>query len=356
MNIIISGLKSSRVLIKTFVLVLGIGFPATASTFTPAPLFEEVNKYETTITTNGDSADIYYPDTSEADKLPVALLLQGALVDKGDYSSFANTVASYGFVVIVPNHFQSFPESDEERLFSEVSQIDDVLAYVETENSNSTSPLEGIIDTETLALLGHSWGAAVGLTAVGNYCNPRVCNDPEFVLPEEVVAGAFYGGYLRDFSSGEYLAIDNNSIPLALISGSKDGVSTPDEVGAGYESIEDSPKALITVEGANHYGITNEDNLRDPLRPTLEQDIANETIARWSGLFLQASIFEEEDTLDYIYNTGATRDPNVTVISETRSVPEPFSPVSLLILGILGFINKKTLGSKIVNTSNKQDF
>ena len=46
---------------------------------------------------------------------------------------------------------------------------------------------------------------------------------------------------------------------------------------------------LLTVEGANHYGITNEDNLiqdRENIRPTIEQDIAIETIARWSGLFL----------------------------------------------------------------------
>lgn len=342
MKISVSCSKSSRVFLKTFVLVFGISFPATASNFNPAPLFEEVNNYETTITTNGDPADIYYPDTSTAENFPVALFLQGALVDQADYTNFANTVASYGFVVVVPNHFQSFPELGVEGLLAEVSQIDDVLAYVETENSNSTSPVEGIIDTDNLALLGHSWGAAVGLSAIGNYCIPGICNDPEFILAEEVVAGAFYGGFLRDFNSGEYLAIDNNSIPIGLISGSRDGVATPEEVSASYEVIEDSPKALITVEGANHYGITNEDNpQRDPLRPTLEQDIANETIARWSGLFLRASIFNEPDAFDYIYNTGASLDPNVTVISETRSVPEPISFVSLLTLSILGFINKR---------------
>ena len=185
MNISLPYPKSSRVLVKAFLLALGISFPATASTFNPSPLFEQINKYQTTITTNGDPADIYYPDTLETDNFPVALFLQGALVDKADYSNFASTVASYGFVVIVPNHFQSFPQFGVEGLFAEVSQIEDVLTYIEAENSNSTSPLEGIIDANNLALLGHSQGGAVGLSAIGNYCPLFLC-DEDFALPEEV--------------------------------------------------------------------------------------------------------------------------------------------------------------------------
>lgn len=333
-------MKLSKVVVKTALLFLGLSFPTTASGFNPSPLFEQVNTYQTTITTNGDRADIYYPDTAEPNNFPVALLLQGALVDKADYTDFASTVASYGFVVIVPNHFQFFPEFGSEGLFAEVSQIDDVLTYVKAENSNSTSPLEGIIDTDNLALLGHSQGGAVGLSAIGNYCLPGVCNG-EFTRSEEIVAGIFYGTYLQDFNTGEFLAIDNDSIPLGLISGSVDGVTTPDEVVTSYDLIQDSPKALITLEGANHYGITNEDSLRDPLRPTLDQDIANETIARWSGLFLRASIFNEPDAFDYVYNTGELIDENVTVISQTKPVPEPISTISLLALGIFGFTCKK---------------
>ena len=341
MNIAFPYSKSSRVLIEAFVLALGITFPVTASTFNPSPLFEQVNKYQTTIETNGDPADIYYPDTLESNNFPVALFLQGALVDKADYANFASTVASYGFVVIVPNHFQSFPQFGLEGLLPEVSQIDDVLNYIEAENSNSTSPLERIIDTNNLALLGHSWGGAVGLSAIGNYCIPLVCNEAEFNLPEETVAGIFYGTFLQDFNTGEFVAIDNDSIPLGLISGSRDGVATPEEVRASYELIQNPPKALITVEGANHYGITNEDNLRDPLRPTLEQDIANETIARWSGLFLRASIFDDRDAFDYVYNTGYLQDENVTVISQTKSVPEPIATIGLLTLSVFACARKK---------------
>ena len=297
------------------------------------PLFEDISLYQTNIATQGDPADIYYPAAAtETDDLPIALFLQGALVDKAEYSNFAETVASYGFVVVVPNHIQSFPEFGITGFLPEVSQIDAVLTYLESENSRSTSPLEGILDTNSLSLLGHSQGGAVGLSAVSNYCIPFLCNETEFALPEEVVGGAFYGAFLQGFE-GEFLPIDNRGIPLALISGSRDGVSTPEEIQASYRLIQDPPNALITVEGANHYGITNEDNLRDPLRPTLEQNAANEIIARSTGLFLRANVLDDSDAAMLLNDPNF--DNSVSTIAQTRSVSESNTSFSILALGIV---------------------
>lgn len=308
--------------------------PAGASSIFP-PLFEEVNKYETIITTNGDPADIYYPVTASSnDELPVALMLQGAFVDKAEYSNYAQAVASYGFVVVVPNHLQSFPEFGVTGLFSEVSQIEAVLTYVEAESSDTTSPLNGIINPESLSLLGHSQGGAVGLSAIGNYCLPFLCNETEFTLPEEVVGGVFYGAFLRNLA-GEFLPIDNQDLPLALMSGSRDGVSTPLEIQASYQLIQDPPNALITIEGANHYGITNEDNFRDSVRPTLDQDIAIETSARWSSLFLRANVLGDRDAADFFYNTGDNLDDNVRVVAQTKPIPESSTTVTILTLGLV---------------------
>ena len=73
-----------------------------ATTFSPAPSFEQASSYSTTIIENNDLADVYYPIASNAGKnsLPVVLLLQGALVDKSFYSDYASQVARYGFVVV----------------------------------------------------------------------------------------------------------------------------------------------------------------------------------------------------------------------------------------------------------------
>ncbi len=88
-----------------------------------------------------------------------------------------------------------------------------------------------------------------------------------------------------------------------------------------YVKIQDPPKALIAVEAANHYGITNEDNVtREPNRPTLDQGMATEAIRRWSGLFLRSHLLGDQGAFDYVHNTGGDLDPNVSVISQTPSM------------------------------------
>ncbi len=116
------------------------------------PLFNRSTSYRTTITANGDPADVYYPNPPELKpgrySFPIALLLQGANVDKAFYSHFARIVATYGFVVVVPNHFTSVLGM--KGLIAQMEQVNDVLAHMVLENSNNTSPVIGILDTKKL--------------------------------------------------------------------------------------------------------------------------------------------------------------------------------------------------------------
>ncbi len=203
------------------------------------------------------------------------------------------------------------------------------------ENLNNMSPIQGRVDATKMGLLGHSFGGAVGLTAVEGICFPVLCTNPNssFTRPEELMAGIFYGTSLIDQMTGEFLPIDNQGIPTGLIAGELDGVALLAEIQGTYDQIQDPPKVLVTVLGANHYGITNENNpARDPVPPALEQSLATETIARWSALFLSAHVQGDAEAFDYVYHTGDARDENVTVVSAT--VPEPSATWGILILGI----------------------
>ena len=93
-------------------------------------LFKKVRSYETIIdNSNGnDVADIYFPihqNNINIKSFPIALFLQGALVDKSDYSKFAKIVASYGFVVVVPNNFNKvfIPPGFPQGFYSEQEQV-----------------------------------------------------------------------------------------------------------------------------------------------------------------------------------------------------------------------------------------
>ncbi|MDJ0716468.1 MAG: chlorophyllase [Prochloraceae cyanobacterium] len=287
-------------------------------------LYKHTASYNTNIpNSNGrsDETDIYYPvlSSSNTETFPIALFLQGGLVDKSDYSNYANIVASYGFVVVVPNRRRFVPNFGEV-LAAEVSQINDVLQFVEKANTNPDLPINNIINTEKMVLLGHSIGGNTGLKAIVN-TSLATSRSNKFTRPDALVGGAFYATNLRD-SSNNFIPINNEGIPIALLGGSLDGVTLAESEQKTYNQIQDPPKALITVSGANHYGITNDDSLRDPIRPTLEQEVATETIARWSALFLRATVLDDKDAKEYVFETGAAQYPNVNVISETIPIPE----------------------------------
>lgn len=327
-------------------MIWSIGETAVAA-FIPAPLFNDVASYSTTNLANNDLTDIYFPNPSNLKNgdhsFPVALLLQGANVDKSNYSNFASTVASYGFVVVVPNRQRSLPQFGFTGLLPDTSQIEAVLAQMVAENSNSASPVAGVINTEKLALLGHSQGGAVGLSAIGDTCIFILC-EGSYSRPDELVAGAFFGANLRDQTTQEFIPINNSGIPTALLQGNLDGIATPARAQGTYEQIQDPQKVLITILGANHYGITNTNNPLGPIpdssTPTLEQAVVVETVARWSALFLRANVLDDRDAFDYVYSTGDALDENATVISQAEPVPEPSSTLALAVLSVWGIASR----------------
>lgn len=299
-------------------------------TLTPEPLYDKTASYTTSIPNSNDGTtdetDVYYPVLLESntETLPIVLFLQGALIDKSDYSNYASHVCRYGFVVVIPNRKRLITEFNIEGLLVDTGLINDVLKSLKkTKQSNRNSPINSIIDTSKLLLLGHSWGGTIGLSAINDTCTPILCVG-SFNRPDELLAAAFFGTSLPEIGdnnapTNNFIPIENDGIPIAIIQGTLDGVTSPNSEQKSYDLIQTPPKAFITVYGTNHYGITNEDNLeRHRNVPTLEQEIATETIARWSALFLRATVLDDRDAKEYVFNTGNDLDPNVTVISETK--------------------------------------
>lgn len=315
--------------------------PALAASFTGAPLFAEVDEYTTFI--DEDPADIYYPVVSNPDEsIPLVLMLQGALVDKADYQNYAAIVASYGFTVVVPNNERTlaapgFPPFT--GVFPEQDQVNQVLDFIAVENTRSDAPIAGLVDTQSLGLLGHSFGGAVGIASTQDTCFFVFCA-ASYSLPEELKGGIFYGTNF-DPTQTDVIPPIANQVPTGLILGTLDGVNNSADTVATFEQLLNPPKVLVSVEGANHYGLTNVDSPRDPVRPTLEQAIATETIGRWSGAFLRAHVADDADAWDYIYNSrGDDADSNVEVVaipeSEPTPVSEPTTKAGLLLMGLWG--------------------
>nr|GID82166.1 hypothetical protein Ade03nite_10900 [Actinoplanes derwentensis] len=261
-----------------------------------------------TTTINGDSTDVYHPRTGT--RLPVVLLLQGANVDKANYSSYAAALASYGFVVAVPNHSRSiFGTSG---LFPEGAQAGWTVSWATAQDTDPASPLYRRIDETTLLLAGHSFGAAAALGLSTGACGFPFCPAP-VTTPAELKAVVTYGG---NNVNGDTPVPVANTVPVAYVQGLADGVATPAEGRATYDVTTGTPKAFITLTGANHYGITDTQNpagaAPDPSAQTLPQRTGVQTIARWSARWFQAQTGDPLASA-YVYTVGDLLDPNVTV-------------------------------------------
>jgi dienelactone hydrolase len=286
-----------------------------------APLYGSVESYETTIAANGDPADVYYPvpDGPEGLRFPVALLLQGADVGREHYAAVAGRIAAYGFIVVVPDH-QSLGFAGM-GLYAEQSEAAEVVAHMAAEDASAGSPLAGAVDTERLVVLGHSYGGVCGLNILRGVCELPTCVGLTYERPEQLVGAAFYGTNVAlPFIGTVISAIGNDGIPAALVQGTLDGKAAPEDTQEAYLMIEDPPKAYVGVIGANHYGVCDENNPEgaqpDANAPTVAQEVAVETIARWSAMFLRAFALGDPAAVEYVTEIGGPADPNVNVVVE----------------------------------------
>lgn len=268
---------------------------------------------EFTTTVHGDPADVYAPAAGDIDgDLPVALLLQGANVDKSAYAGYARAVADYGFVVVVPNHTRTF--FGQTGLFAEQAQAAWTVTWMNAEDGRAGSPLAGKIDTDSLGLLGHSFGGAAGLAVTTGVCAPPFCGEPA-AQPAELKGAALFGTNNTPPGGSANPPVPN-TVPVALVQGTVDGVAPPAAAQATYEAVQQPPKMLVSVTGANHYGITDTQApagaIPDPSPQTIPQQDGIKTSARWSAMFLRTVMGDVWSGV-WLWGVGDAVDRGVTV-------------------------------------------
>lgn len=252
-----------------------------------------------------DQADVYLPALLPR-PLPVALVLPGANVAKEHYASFAGLMALQGFVVVVPDHWRTFPPLPllgRRMLLADQRQIPASVAALRRLNATAPPPLRGRIDAQHLVVIGHSMGGLAGLEALANRCRFPLCIGG-FERPMELRGGVFVGTDLRGHGGGAVAPIDSDGLPVALIRGSRDGASTAADGEATWHQLKTADRQRLTIEGANHYAITNSSQpinasglppvQPDPNTATANQRKTIEAIAAWSGAFLRKAVARGE--------------------------------------------------------------
>lgn len=265
----------------------------------------------------GDQVDFYVP-LSKTDKMSTAIYMQGGKVEKGFYSIFAKTLASYGFIVAVANHKGPITAGGD--LMTENKVFNQIWAYVKTESANSMSHLFNRVDIAKVTVMGHSNGGMAALGILQNKCEMPTCTG-SYTQPAELSAAVLYGTNTKNPFLGGFSDVATGNIPTVYVQGSLDGKAKYDDTVTTYEKTTGTPVALVKVIGANHYGICDFNNpsgaSADNTAPTLDQLTGINIIAKWSGIFMRAHIFGDSDNHDFFYTgTGDTADSVVEIISK----------------------------------------
>jgi len=107
------------------------------------------------------------PDTSAA-PYPLVILSPGFSISSTSYAWLAEHLASYGFVVISPDHNENLDPENQlwRRAITRPQDIHAVLAYA-ADQLQVVETLQGLIDINSVAVVGHSYGGYTALIAGG---------------------------------------------------------------------------------------------------------------------------------------------------------------------------------------------
>lgn len=281
--------------IDSIIFALGLTLCLACEIAQSDPLYPtaSINSTQLVLPGTATQVDVYYPALDA--RFPMAIVLQGGLVSGSQYSQFGQRLARHGFVVAIPNRLAVFgPPGSPPVPFPDQLVILETLAQLESETTIESSPLRRRVDIGRLGLVGHSVGGFAGLLSIAGACQPPFCFGGSFPAIAALGAGAFYGTNTVEPTSGQVIDLATGETPIALIQGSEDGVSTSSDAEATLATL-DGPRKLITVSGANHYGLTNETNppgAAPELQPqTIPQSDSIQQIGDAAGSFLVDRMF-----------------------------------------------------------------
>jgi len=98
---------------------------------------------------------------------PLVVLSHGFAITASSYGWLAEHLASHGMVVVAPHHHESLdPGVLWQSTYDRPNDVQTVLSFVDAAASPG-GDFEGLIDTETVAVVGHSYGGYTALAAAG---------------------------------------------------------------------------------------------------------------------------------------------------------------------------------------------
>ena len=175
-------------------------------------------------------------------------------------SSLVEALASHGFVVAAPAHTgntQDAPDDDFETAASR--RVPDVAAVLDWFVSGA-APLADQVDTDTVGVLGHSFGGMTTLGAGAGWAGAPPIDGVDALMPISAVVDAELQQDDRPYPSAGFTedALASIAQPVLLLGGTKD-LNVPVENNAlAYDWLTGAQQVIrADIIGANHTHFTN---------------------------------------------------------------------------------------------------
>ncbi len=262
--------------------------PATITYTTPNKFDEQITPGKE-VTSVGQALPDAQPERTGG-QYPLVVFSHGYALSPIVYSTLVEHFASLGYIVLAPEHNESFDGSLTgfwKELIDRPVDIHRTIDYAE-QLTKSGAPLAGLIDTDNVAVVGHSYGGYTALAAAGarfdfaaykTRCAALTADDPlEFFcapIPNESDMAERAG--LDEVPSGLWPSVGDPrvkaaismagdaypfdqrglaelEVPIMAMGGTIDE-GTPYTWGAKptYDHVGSENKTLITFPGAGHF-------------------------------------------------------------------------------------------------------
>ncbi len=293
---------------------------------------------------------------------PMVILSHGFAITGSSYAWLAEHLTSHGMVVIAPQHRESLdPGALWRSTVERPADVLTVLAWVDAEVRDRGS-LEGLIDRQTVAVIGHSYGGYTALAAAGARldtaafratCDTASANDDpltflcDAILPradhmaelaglDEVPSGLWpteadprvdaIVSIAGDAAVFGRTGLSEITVPVMAIGGTAD-VDSPFTWGTEltYEHVASTNKVEIGFEGGAHMLFAGEcDSVRRIMGlvslgfcsdPAWDRGHAHDLIKHYVTSFLEAELTHDRTASEWL-KPGGSPPPGVTYRAE----------------------------------------
>lgn len=197
--------------------------------------------------------EIYYPAITAGEstqaangQFPVIVFGHGFVMAWSAYENLWEEFVPRGYIMVFPRTEGSAFGTDHQEFGWDLEYL---VTQIQTEGTNATAPINGIVDPNT-ALMGHSMGGGATFLAADSLCNNGNINLKTLVglAPAESSTNGV----------SSIASALNVTIPSLILSGSQDGVTPAiDHHIPMYDSLASDCKTFVDVTGGAHCYFAN---------------------------------------------------------------------------------------------------